>query len=327
MNASPNLTDPYDPMAGTMQGTGRITYSPDFQSEKPATARVMQANSPATPHETLIRAPGGGDRSTLQCQARGCDGCLICRPAGAAQVVQERHKTAGGAGAAPDSFARAADAAAYAFDGSDRATTGNTMAEVVASLDPNPWAEDATDPWARPELANLRNSSNSVSEEAPALNVNILALDLGTKTGYALRRRDGRIAHGTQDFTPRKSWSEGQKWARYRAWLIETIREGQVHQVVYELVIRHEVKGRPLWDAAHAYGAFQAITHMVCDSFNVDAIGVNLATVKKSFTGSGRAKKADMIAKANARGFRPESDNDADALAILHWAVAQERKA
>ncbi|WP_242421714.1 hypothetical protein [Achromobacter xylosoxidans] len=107
MNASPNLTDPYDPMAGTMQGTGRITYSPDFQSEKPATARVMQANSPATPHETLIRAPGGGDRSTLQCQARGCDGCLICRPAGAAQVVQERHKTAGGAGAAPDSFARA----------------------------------------------------------------------------------------------------------------------------------------------------------------------------------------------------------------------------
>ncbi|WP_082886830.1 hypothetical protein [Achromobacter ruhlandii] len=201
------------------------------------------------------------------------------------------------------------------------------MAGTLGAIVAGAGASDTPDPWARPELANLRNSSNSAPGAAPALNVNILALDLGTKLGWALLPRGGQITHGTQDFTPRKSWSEGQKWARYRAWLIETIREGQVHQVVYELVIRHEVKGRPLWDAAHAYGAFQAITHMVCDSFNVDAIGVNLATVKKSFTGNGRAKKADMIAEANARGYRPDSDNDADALAILHWAVAQERKA
>ncbi|AVG38354.1 hypothetical protein [Achromobacter insolitus] len=203
--------------------------------------------------------------------------------------------------------------------------TGNTMAEVVASLDADPWARDGaqTAPNASPRGAN----AGSTVAPSVGVNVNILALDLGTKTGYALRRRDGRIAHGTQDFTPRKSWSEGQKWARYRAWLTETIREGQVHRVVYELVVRHEAKGRPLWDAAHAYGAFQAITHMVCDGFNVDAIGVNLATVKKNFTGSGRAKKEDMMVQAKARGFRPETDNDADALAILHWAVAQERKA
>ncbi|MFY4004909.1 RusA family crossover junction endodeoxyribonuclease [Achromobacter denitrificans] len=45
-------------------------------------------------------------RTAWQCQARGCDGCLVCRPTSAAQVVQERHKTAGGAGAAPDNFAR-----------------------------------------------------------------------------------------------------------------------------------------------------------------------------------------------------------------------------
>ncbi|WP_242409017.1 RusA family crossover junction endodeoxyribonuclease [Achromobacter xylosoxidans] len=93
MNASPNLTDPYDPMAGTLA------------------------------------------RTAMQCRARGCDGCLVC---------------------VPDSFARAADAAAYAFDGSDRATTGNTMAEVVASLDPNPWAEDGAQsgPNASPRRAN-----------------------------------------------------------------------------------------------------------------------------------------------------------------------------
>ena len=226
MTSSQNLTDAYDPMAGTLA------------------------------------------RTAMQCAARGCDGCLVCRPA------------------APDSFARALD-----------------------------------------EISNFQSSESSAPGAAPALNVNILALDLGTKTGYALRRRDGRVQHGTVNFTPRKGWSEGQKWVRYRAWLASIMRDEQIHRVAYELVIRHEVKGRPLWDAAHAYGAFQAITHMVCDSFNVDAIGVNLATVKKSFTGSGRAKKEDMMVQAKARGFKVVDDNDADALAILHWAVDQERKA
>lgn len=166
-----------------------------------------------------------------------------------------------------------------------------------------------------------------VPADVPGVNVCILALDLGTKTGYALRRRDGSTRHGTEVFTPRKSWSEGQKWARYRAWLAGVINDEKVHRVVYEQVIRHEVKGRPVWDAAHAYGAFEAITHMVCDGFNIQAHGVNLSTVKKSFTGSGRAKKEDVMLQAKARGFKVVDDNNADALAILHWAVDLERKA
>ena len=156
------------------------------------------------------------------------------------------------------------------------------------------------------------------------INITILALDLGTKTGYAIRKRGGAIVHGTEVFTPRKSWSEGQKWQRYRSWLASTISAHQIDQVAYEKVIRHEVKGRSLWDAAHAYGAFEALTHMVCDGFNIQAVGVNLSTVKKTWTGSGRAKKDDMIATAKEKGFRPETDNDADALAILDWAIKQE---
>lgn len=192
---------------------------------------------------------------------------------------------------------------------------------------------DVSDPWARgghettPDASPRRANAGSTAATAPGVNVSILALDLGTKTGYAIRRRDGTCRHGTEVFTPRKSWSEGQKWARFRAWLGGVIHDEQIHRVVYEQVIRHEVKGRPLWDAAHAYGAFEAITHMVCDGFNIRAHGVNLATVKKSFTGSGRAKKEDMMLQAKARGFNVVDDNNADALAILHWAVDHERTA
>ncbi|WP_429927722.1 hypothetical protein [Achromobacter xylosoxidans] len=258
MNASQNLTDAYDPLAGTLA------------------------------------------RTAMQCQARGCDGCLVCRPAAGAQVVQERYKTAGGAGAAPDSFARA---------GAPTAESAKINIE-------------AADPWARPEIANLRNSSNSASGAAPALNVNILALDLGTKLGWAVRARDGSVWHGTEVFTPRKSWTPGQRWLRARSFVTDLVVRHQVHAIAYEDVKRHAGT-----DAAHAYGAFLCLVQMVADSHRAALMPVGVGTIKKHWTGKGNADKGAMEAQARARGFRPESDNDADALAILHWAVEQERKA
>ncbi|MFY1903829.1 hypothetical protein ACOTBZ_29490 [Achromobacter xylosoxidans] len=181
---------------------------------------------------------------------------------------------------------------------------------------------EPTDPWARPEIANLRNSSNSASEEAPALNVNILALDLGTKLGWAVRARDGAVWHGTEVFTPRKSWTPGQRWLRARSFVTDLVVRHQVHAIAYEDVKRHAGT-----DAAHAYGAFLCLVQMVADSHRAALMPVGVGTIKKHWTGKGNADKAAMEAQARARGFRPESDNDADALAILHWAVAQERKA
>ncbi|KDD38200.1 hypothetical protein, partial [Bordetella bronchiseptica] len=149
-----------------------------------------------------------------------------------------------------------------------------------------------------------------------------LALDLGTKLGWAVRGRDGRISHGTEVFTPRASWSPGQRWLRARSFLVEVITQRQVHAIAYEDVKRHTGT-----DAAHAYGAFLCIVEMLADSHRLRLLPVGVGTIKKHWTGKGNADKADMIAEAKARGFRPETDNDADALAILSWAVAQERAA
>ncbi|PIE08965.1 MAG: hypothetical protein CSA73_01055, partial [Rhodobacterales bacterium] len=49
--------------------------------------------------------------------------------------------------------------------------------------------------------------------------------------------------------------------------------------------------------------------------------GVPVGTIKKHATGKGNAPKQAMIAAAQARGFRPADDNEADAIAILHWAI------
>lgn len=221
MKTTQNLTDAYDPMAGTLA------------------------------------------RTAMQCAARGCDGCLVCRPA------------------APDSFARALD-----------------------------------------EISNFQSSESSAPGAAPALNVNILALDLGTKLGWAVRARDGAVWHGTEVFTPRKSWTPGQRWLRARSFVTDLVVRHQVHAIAYEDVKRHVGT-----DAAHAYGAFLCLVQMVADSHRAALMPVGVGTIKKHWTGKGNADKAAMEAQARARGFRPESDNDADALAILHWAVDQERKA
>lgn len=50
--------------------------------------------------------------------------------------------------------------------------------------------------------------------------------------------------------------------------------------------------------------------------------GVPVATIKKHATGKGNAGKEEMIAAAKARGHQPTDDNEADALAILHWVLA-----
>ncbi|MGZ0105194.1 hypothetical protein [Achromobacter sp. KK8] len=186
---------------------------------------------------------------------------------------------------------------------------------------------EPADPWARDGAQSGPNASprraNAGSEVAPlpGVNVNILALDLGTKLGWALQMRDRPITHGTESFAPRKSWSPGQRWQRFRTFLHEVVAHNNVHVIAYEDVKRHAGT-----DAAHAYGAFLALTELVADSHRVRLVPVGVGTIKKHWTGKGNADKAAMEAQARARGFRPESDNDADALAILHLAIAKEKR-
>ena len=46
-----------------------------------------------------------------------------------------------------------------------------------------------------------------------------------------------------------------------------------------------------------------------------------VGTIKKHATGKGNAGKDEMIIAAKSRGHDPKDDNEADALALLHWAI------
>jgi hypothetical protein len=53
----------------------------------------------------------------------------------------------------------------------------------------------------------------------------VLALDLGTTTGWALRSHDGGITSGTMTFKPTRFEGGGMRFLRFRGWLAEVARK------------------------------------------------------------------------------------------------------
>lgn len=154
----------------------------------------------------------------------------------------------------------------------------------------------------------------------PACNLNILAIDIGTTTGWALGLRDGKLHSGSQSFAPKRSEGPGQRWLKFAAWLGERGRQaGEIHAVYYELVLRHTAV-----QAAHVYGGFEAHLQAWADRNRIRLVGVPVSVIKKSATGKGNADKDAMVAAMRARGHRVIDDNHADALAILEHAQKQE---
>ncbi|MCC7227382.1 MAG: hypothetical protein IT507_11890 [Burkholderiaceae bacterium] len=145
----------------------------------------------------------------------------------------------------------------------------------------------------------------------------ILALDLGTTTGWAIRALSDPITHGFVTFRPQRFEGGGMRFLRFKRWLTEIkATAGEIHAVYFEEVRRHAGV-----DAAHVYGGLMATLTTWCEHHNIPYQGVPVGTIKKHATGKGNAGKGDVIAAIRARGHSVTDDNEADALALLHWAL------
>jgi hypothetical protein len=145
----------------------------------------------------------------------------------------------------------------------------------------------------------------------------ILALDLGTTTGWALRSLDELITSGTASFRPGRYDGGGMRYLRFINWLTEIDRlSGPIEAIWFEEVRRHAGT-----DAAHVYGGLMASLTSWGELRGVPYQGVPVGTIKRHATGKGNAPKQAMIDAARKRGFSPTDDNEADAIAILLWAI------
>ena len=148
----------------------------------------------------------------------------------------------------------------------------------------------------------------------------VLAIDLGTRTGWAALTQ-GKVVHGWVDLKPKRFEGGGMRFLRFKQWLGEVSSSvGDIQAVYFEEVRRHLGV-----DAAHTYGGLMATLTAWCEHHQIPYSGVPVGTIKLHATGKGNANKDAMVAAMQALGHPVTDDNEADALAILHWAMEQDK--
>ena len=129
----------------------------------------------------------------------------------------------------------------------------------------------------------------------------ILALDLGQRTGWAVRNRDGAIASGVQEFRPGRFEGGGMIWLRFRAWLQEVDEtSGGVGVVVFEEVRRHLGT-----TAAMLFGGYLAHLTAWAEANRIPYQGVPVGTIKRHIAGKGNTDKQAVIDAVRLLGFQP----------------------
>lgn len=147
--------------------------------------------------------------------------------------------------------------------------------------------------------------------------LNIVALDLATKTGWACLI-EGKVSSGVQVFDLKRGESPGMRFLRLRAWLDEMIvLSGKLDVVVFE-------------QAHHRGGAAtQLCVGMATEvlawaaKIGAETMPVHTGTLKKFATGKGNAGKPEMIDAAKRMGYSPADDNEADACCLLEYAMCE----
>lgn len=149
----------------------------------------------------------------------------------------------------------------------------------------------------------------------------IIALDLGTITGFATCDNSGKITSGTASFKTGRFEGGGMPFLRFKRWLTDLKANlGDIDAIYFE-----EVRAHKGVDAAHKYGGFVAHLTAWCEHHGIPYSGIPVGTIKKHITGKGNADKQSVIAAVKNKGFNPVDDNEADSLALLDFVLTNNK--
>ena len=144
----------------------------------------------------------------------------------------------------------------------------------------------------------------------------ILALDLGTFTGYAVGGDDLPPRSGVLNLKDIEGDHAGAKFLRLLHHLDRLHKQYEFTEIYYEHV--GYVK---FAKASQMWGGFQAYLYGWAMLNKVPAYHVEISTLKKFATDNGNANKDMMVAAAVKKGWPVSDDNEADALWILEYAI------
>ena len=143
--------------------------------------------------------------------------------------------------------------------------------------------------------------------------MNILSLDLATRTGWAtnINRQSG-----IQTFTLKRGESPGMRFLRCRAWLNDMLKLlGGIDVIVYEQAHHHGGAA-----TACCVGLVTVVQTFAAEH-GIELMTVHTGELKRWATSMGNAGKSKMIEAARQRGWAPVDDNEADASLLLEYAL------
>lgn len=144
----------------------------------------------------------------------------------------------------------------------------------------------------------------------------ILALDIASKTGWAVKRPGEVIESGMQNFTKKRGESEGMIYIRFRAWLKQMIEMVKPTVVVYEMP---HMRGAGTTLLMGLETRLHEVHAEMDGSFEYQK--VHSTQIKKAATGNAKASKPDVIKAVEARiGRQVIDDNESDSVALIFWA-------
>jgi len=149
--------------------------------------------------------------------------------------------------------------------------------------------------------------------------MNILSIDLGTKTGWAIEN-GCFIESGVVDLKCDRFSGGGMRFLKFERFLDDLFNKYKIGTVYFESVRRHIGT-----DAAHSYGAFWGTLTSWCEKKSIPYEGIPVQSIKKFATGKGNAKKESVIESIKSMGYSPVDDNEADAIALLLLAKTKHK--
>lgn len=157
----------------------------------------------------------------------------------------------------------------------------------------------------------------------------LLALDLATKTGWAwglvpatppataLEAAISKPPQPESGVYKVTGDGVGAFLADFERWLSDQIDRLQPSGLIYEAPI---LPNTTSFETALKLMSLAGITAKIAHERRIAWVRhAQPASVKKHFTGSGKAKKEHMEAACRRRGWLPQDDNHADAMALLSF--------
>lgn len=144
----------------------------------------------------------------------------------------------------------------------------------------------------------------------------MLALDLSTRTGWALGRDQEAPRHGVWELSPHDN-SLGARFSALAASLEDALAVMAPDLVVMEAPLPPQAQ-TAMYTARLQFG-LAAVSEMICSERSVSIEEARADEVRSLVMGRARPGKEAIVAWCRTQGWSPAEDNDADALALLRY--------